>query len=62
MVIEAIHGSQNASAAVTIGIATGIYKHCLIHLDIPLEKYWEQDAKKMLLGKKAATKEDVIEG
>ena len=61
MVIEAMHGSQNASAAVTIGIAAGIVQTLSDVLDIPVEYYSEQDSKKCALGKKAATKKDMIE-
>ena len=60
MVIEAMHGSQNASAAVTIGIAAGIVQTLSDTLDIPVEYYSEQDSKKCALGKKAATKGDMI--
>lgn len=58
---EIPHGSQNASAAVMMGIVIGIITTIAFSRNIPLETYSEQDAKKMLLGKKAATKEDVIE-
>ena len=60
MVIEAMHGSQNAQAAVTIGIAAGIVQTLSDVLDIPVEYYSEQDSKRCALGKKAATKEDII--
>ncbi len=58
---EAPHGSQNAQAAIMIGMVAGITTAIAECLDIPIEFYSEQDAKKALLGKKAATKEDVIE-
>lgn len=58
---EAPHGSQNASAAVMIGIVTGILVGISETLSIPMEWYSEQDSKKAVLGKKAATKEDMIE-
>lgn len=60
MAVEAMHGSQNAQAAVTIGIAAGIVQTLSDVLDIPVEYYSEQDSKKCALGKKAATKEDMI--
>jgi Holliday junction resolvasome RuvABC endonuclease subunit len=60
MVIEAMHGSQNASAAITIGIAAGVVETLSIVLEIPIEYYSEQDSKKCALGKKAATKQDMI--
>ena len=58
---EMPHGSQNAQAAVMIGIVIGIITTLGFSRDIPVETYSEQDAKKSLLGKKAATKEDIIE-
>ena len=58
---EAPHGSQNASAAVMIGIVLGITTTISECLGIPIEYYSEQDSKKAILGKKAATKEDMVE-
>jgi len=58
---EAPHGSQNASAAVMIGIVIGVLVGISETLNIPIEWYSEQDSKKCLLGKKSATKDDVIE-
>jgi len=58
---ELPHGSQNASAAVMIGIATGVGQTLSDALGIPIEWYSEQDAKKAVLGKKAATKTDMID-
>lgn len=57
---EAPHGSQNASAAVMIGIVTGITTTISECMGIPIEYYSEQDAKKAVLDKKAATKDDMI--
>ena len=57
---ELPHGSQNAQAAVMIGIVTGILATLSYSRDIPIEYYSEQDSKKALLGKKAATKEEMI--
>jgi Holliday junction resolvasome RuvABC endonuclease subunit len=57
---EAPHGSQNASAAVMIGIVTGITTTISECMNVPIEYYSEQDAKKMVLGKKAATKDDMV--
>ena len=61
IVSESPHGSQNASAAVMIGIVAGILAAIGECLQIPVEYYSEQDSKKALLGKKAATKDDMIE-
>jgi len=58
---EAPHGSQNASAAVMIGIVTGVLTAIAECLNIPIEYYSEQDSKKAILGRKAASKEDMIE-
>jgi Holliday junction resolvasome RuvABC endonuclease subunit len=58
---EAPHGSQNAQAAIMIGMVAGITTAIAECLDIPIEFYSEQDSKKTVLGKKAATKEDMIE-
>jgi Holliday junction resolvasome RuvABC endonuclease subunit len=58
---EAPHGSQNASAAVMIGITTGVITAISECLEIPLESYNEQDSKKCLLGKKAATKQETLD-
>jgi Holliday junction resolvasome RuvABC endonuclease subunit len=58
---EAPHGSQNASAAVMIGIVIGVLVGISETLNIPIEWYSEQDSKKCLLGKKAATKDDIVE-
>lgn len=61
ILFEAVHGSQNAQAAIMMGAVTGIIVTIAKSRDIPFESYSEQDAKKTLLGKKAATKEDIIE-
>ncbi len=55
---ELPHGSQNASAAVMMGIVVGIVTTIGELLDIPVEYYSEQDAKKALLGKNSATKDE----
>jgi len=58
---ELPHGSQNASAAVMIGIVVGIVQTLSDTLTIGVEWYSEQDSKKCVLGKKAATKSDMID-
>lgn len=58
---ESPHGSQNASAAVMIGLVAGIVQTLADTLNLGIEWYSEQDAKKAVLGKKAATKSDMIE-
>jgi len=58
---ELPHGSQNAQAAVMIGIVTGIVQTMSDCLNIPVEWYSEMDAKKTLLGKRSASKQETIE-
>ena len=58
---ELPHGSQNASAAVMIGIVTGIVQTLSDALKIGVEWYSEMDAKKCLLGKNSATKREMID-
>ena len=58
---ESVHGSQNAQAAIMIGITTGVLTAISECLEISLESYNEQDSKKCLLGKKSATKADTVE-
>lgn len=57
---EAPHGSQNANAAVMIGVVMGITTTIAECLNLPIEYYSEQDSKKELLGKKTATKDETV--
>jgi len=57
---EVPHGSQNANAAVMIGIVMGVITTIAECLGHPIEFYSEQDAKKALLGKKSATKDETV--
>lgn len=57
---ELPHGSQNASAAVMIGIVTGIVQMLADCYDTPIEWYSEGDSKVATLGKRAATKKEMI--
>lgn len=57
---EQPHGSQNASAAVMIGICLGIIQTLSDALKIGVEWYGEEDAKKCVLHKKSATKAEMI--
>ena len=57
---EAPHGSQNASAAVMIGVVTGIAQTISDALNIPIEFYSEEDSKKCVLNKRSATKKEMI--
>jgi Holliday junction resolvasome RuvABC endonuclease subunit len=57
---EAVHGSQNASAAVMMGATMGILQTIADCLELPIEWYSEGDSKKNLLGKISATKHETI--
>jgi Holliday junction resolvasome RuvABC endonuclease subunit len=57
---EAPHGSQNANAAVMIGMVTGMLQTVADCKNIPIEWYSEGDSKKVLLGKISASKEETI--
>jgi len=61
IVCELPHGSQNAKAAVMIGIVVGVVQAISDSLDIPVEWFSENDAKKNLLGKISASKSEVID-
>ena len=60
LLTELPHGSQNASAAVMIGIVTGVVQTLSDALELGVEWYAEMDAKKCLLGKNSATKREMI--
>ncbi len=57
---ESPHGSQNASAAVMIGICYGVMQTLSDTLNIPIEYYSEGDSKKAALGKISATKQEMV--
>lgn len=57
---ELPHGSQNASSAVMQGAVVGILQTLADVLQLPVEWYSEGDAKKHLLNKRSATKEETI--
>jgi len=56
---ELPHGSQNASAARMIGIVVGIVQTLSDTLEIGVEWYSENDAKKIVLGKSSAAKQEM---
>jgi Holliday junction resolvasome RuvABC endonuclease subunit len=60
IVAELPHGSQNAQAAIMMGSVAAILMGFDKLLGIPVEWYTEDDAKKTLLGRKSASKADVI--
>jgi len=60
LLTELPHGSQNAAAAVMIGIVTGVVQTLSDALKIGVEWYAEMDAKKCVLGKNSATKREMI--
>jgi len=57
---ELPHGSQNAQAAVMIGAVAGIAQTISDTLDIGIEWYSENDAKKCLFDKKSVSKQEMI--
>lgn len=61
IVAEQPHGSQNAKAAIMMGVVVGILESFNVIRNIPLEWYSENDAKKNLLGRLSATKRQVID-
>ena len=58
---ELPHGSQSAVSAIMIGITTGITQTIADAFNIPIEWYSEQDSKKLVLNKKSATKDEMLE-
>ena len=58
---EQPHGSQNAMAAIMIGVCLSILQTLADTLRLGIEWYSEQDAKKCLLKKKNASKEETIQ-
>lgn len=61
IVSELPHGSQSASAAITLGMVTGLVQGIQNFKDVPVEWYSEADSKKALLGKSSAAKIEIIE-
>ena len=59
IVSEMPHGSQNAKAAVMIGIVVGVMETISFYSKIPLEWHSEDDAKIALLGRRSATKKQI---
>ena len=62
IVAEQPHGSQNAKAAIMMGVVVGIMESFNVLQKIPLEWYSEADAKKALLGRNSATKKQIQDG
>lgn len=58
---ELPHGSQNASAAVMIGAVAGLISCYAVINELPIEWYSEGDAKKHLLNKRSASKNETID-
>ena len=58
---ELPHGSQNASAARMIGMVAGVLQTISDWTDIAIDWYSEADAKKAVLGKRSATKQEMID-
>lgn len=62
IVAEQPHGSQNAKAAIMMGVVVGIMESFNVLRNISLEWYSEADAKKALLGRNSATKKQIQDG
>jgi len=60
IVSELPHGSQSASAAVMIGVVTGIMQTIGDCLGIPVEWFSEADAKVATFGRTGMTKDDMV--
>ncbi len=60
IVSEAPHGSQNAQAAVMVGMVAGILQTMADLLNKPIEWFSEMESKKALLGKKSASKTETV--
>ena len=60
IVTELPHGSQNSRGAIMIGIVIAALQAFNVILNIPVEWYSENDAKKALLGRISASKKEVI--
>lgn len=58
---ELPHGSQNAQAATMLGVVVGILQTMADVLSFPIEWFSEADSKKEALGKKAGSKNEMIE-
>ena len=61
IVSEQPHGSQSAISAVMIGICLGMIQTFADLSALPLEWYLEGECKKSLLGKRSATKQEIID-
>lgn len=60
IVSEQPHGSQSASAAIMVGIVLGILQTLADCKGLGIEWYSEGDCKMMLLGKRAAEKNEIL--
>ncbi len=61
VVSELPHGSQSASAAVMIGVCTGIMQTIADCLNLAVEWYSEADAKKAVTGRRSVGKQEMID-
>jgi len=59
IVSELPHGSQNAKAAVTMGVVLAVVQTLSDALEIPVEWYSEADAKKAVVGRISASKREI---
>jgi len=60
MLSELPHGSQSASAALMIGVVTGIIQTLSDTQNIGIEWYSENDVKQCLFNRKQVTKQDMV--
>lgn len=61
IISELPHGSQNAAAAAMVGMAADKVQTIGDCLDIPVEWYSENDAKKHIFGKQSISKQDMVD-
>lgn len=62
LISEQPHGSQSASAAMSLGMVIGMLQTVSDCMELPLEWYSEGDSKLALLGRRSASKGETIEG
>lgn len=60
LLCEAVHGSQNASAAIMMGATLGIVQSIATITELPVEYYSESDSKKALANIRSLSKANTI--
>jgi Holliday junction resolvasome RuvABC endonuclease subunit len=61
VVVELLEGTQNARAAQTFGLVTGVLASIMERFKLPFYAYRAQAVKKALTGRQSATKEEMIQ-